>query len=132
MANAYSTATVTCNVAASPGTQVFSATLPTADQYVIQGTLQLPNVVPSASQGSGAGAGTGTGGGAQVNSSVVTVVKQNSSTIFTSNAGARGFSTAVTASAGDVITINLYSSTAQDQQLNSCQATISIYEGEAL
>ena len=111
-------------------TNVFG--LPNTDTYTIQGTLQLPSVVPSASQGAGGGAGTGTGGGPQVNSQVVVVVKHNATTIYTSTAGDRGFITGFQATAGDTVSVIMSSSLPQDQQPNAVQCTVSIYEGEAL
>ncbi len=130
MANYMQSATVTCNVAASPGTAVYTCTLPTTDTYTIQGTLQLPksDPVPSA-YSSNAGAGGGTNTGTQSQSAVVLVVKNGSTTIYTSAAGDRGFVTTNSATAGDVITISLYSSSTPDEQVNACQLTVAISEG---
>jgi hypothetical protein len=114
------------------GLQEFDFVVPSTDAYTVQGTLQLPNIVPSASQGAGGGAGTGTGGGAQINSQVVTVVKLNASTKYTSAAGDRGFMVGINATAGDTIKVILSSSLAQDQQPNAVQCTIAISEGLAL
>lgn len=105
-------------------------TIPTTDVYGFQGTLTLPNVVPTATQGPGGGAGTGTGGGPQVASQVVVTIKQNGSTIYTSNAGDRGFILkAVQCTAADVITIQRSSSLAQDQQPEAIRMTLSVSEG---
>lgn len=104
--------------------------IPTTDVYGFQGTLTLPNIVPSAIQGAGAGAGSGTGGGAQINSQVVVTIKQNGSTIYTSAPGDKGFMLkAVSCSAGDSITFQRSSSLSQDQQPNSIRMTLSISEG---
>jgi hypothetical protein len=103
--------------------------VPTTDNYIIQCTLQLPNVVPSATAGAGGGAGTGTGGGPQLNSQVVTVVKQNSTTRYTSNAGDRGFITQISCTAGDTIKVITSSSLSQDQQPQAVQVTITVTEG---
>lgn len=119
-------------LASVTGLQEFDFVVPSTDQYTIQGTLQLPNIVPSALQGAGGGAGTGTGGGAQVNSQVVTVIKLNNTTKYTSTAGDRGFLTGVSATAGDTIKVIFSSSLAQDKQLNAMQCTIAIHEGEAI
>jgi hypothetical protein len=105
---------------------------PNTDVYTIQGSLQLPNIVPSPLAGPGGGAGTGSGSGPQVNSQVVTVIKHNSTTVYTSNAGDRGFITGITATAGDTISVILSSSLAQDEQLNAAQVTIALYEGESI
>lgn len=105
-------------------------TIPTTDVYTFQGTLTLPNLEPSATQGPGGGAGTGTGGGSVVDSQVVVTVRQNGSTIFTSSPGDRGFLvTALPCTAGDVITIQRSSSLPQDQQLNAVRMTLMVYEG---
>jgi len=112
------------------GLQEFDFVAPSTDSYTIQGTIQAPNIVPGMSAyGAGGGAGTGTGGGAQVASQVVAVVKLNSSTKYTSNAGDRGFSVGINATAGDTIKVILSSSLAQDEQLNAIQCTIAISEG---
>lgn len=110
----------------------YTVNIPTTDVYTIQGTLQLPNVIPSATQGAGGGAGTGTGGGPEIPSQVVTIVKHNGSTIYTSNAGDRGFITGLSATAGDTLTVTLSSSLAQDEQPQAVQCTIAVYEGENL
>jgi hypothetical protein len=114
------------------GLNTYVCTLPNTDSYTVRGTLQLPNIVPSASQGAGGGTGTGTGGGPQVASQVVTVVKHNSSTVYTSNAGDRGFIVGFSATAGDTVSLIMSSSLSQDQQPNAVQLTFSIDEGEAL
>ena len=103
--------------------------IPNTDVYTVQCTLQLPNIVPSASPGAGGGAGTGTGGGPQVNSQVVTVIKHNTTTLYTSNAGDRGAMIGFSASAGDTLSIILSSSLLQDEQTNAVQCTIAVYEG---
>jgi len=120
------TATVT-------GLNTFTFSVPNTDAYTVQGTLEIPDIVPGMSAyGAGGGAGTGTGGGPQVNSQVVVTIKQNSTTLQTTSAGARGFIVGVNASAGDIISVILSSSLSQDQQLNAIKCTIAISEGEAL
>lgn len=59
-------------------------------------------------------------------SQVVTTVKQNGSTIFTSTAGQDGFSIPVLAAAKDSFTVQLSSSAAQDAVLNAVSATITL------
>lgn len=104
--------------------------IPTTDYYGFQGTLTLPEVVPTATQGPGGGAGTGTGGGPLVPSQVVVTIKQNGSTIMTTNAGDRGFLIkSIPCTAGDIITIQRSSSLAQDQQLNAVSMTLMVNEG---
>jgi hypothetical protein len=114
------------------GLNTYTYTLPNTDSYTVRGTLQLPNIVPSALQGPGGGAGTGTGGGIQVASQVVTVVKHNNTTLYTSNAGDRGFLVGFPATAGDTVSFIMSSSLSQDQQPNAVQLTFTIDEGEAL
>jgi hypothetical protein len=103
--------------------------IPTTDIYYINGTLTLPNVVTSATTGLGGGAGTGTGG-TQVNSQVVITVKQNGTTILTTNPGDRGFTLpALSCTAADVITIQRSSSLSQDNQPNAIRMTLVVSEG---
>jgi len=124
LANYVSNITVT-------GLQEFDFIVPTTDTYNVAGTLQLPtNLVPTAASGSGGGGiGTGSVPGLPIPSQVVVVVKVNSTTKYTSNAGDRGFFIGVQATAGDTIKVTLSSSLAQDEQLNATQCTISISEG---
>lgn len=124
IANYLNTATVT-------GLQEFDFVVPTTDSYNVQGTLELPNqIVPTASQGAGGGGiGTGSTPGLPIPSQVVVVVKVNSTTKYTSNAGDRGFLVGVQCTAGDTIKVTLSSSLAQDTQLNAAKCTIAISEG---
>lgn len=104
--------------------------IPTTDVYGFQGTLTLPEVVPTAIQGPGGGAGTGTGGGPLVPSQVVVTIKQNGSTVMTTNPGDRGFLLrSLQCTAGDVITIVRSSSLLQDEQLNVLRMTLMVNEG---
>lgn len=123
MSNVYLNATVN-------GLQEYDFTATDAGNYRIRGSLQLPRLIaPTATQGAGGGAGTGTGGGPAIPSQVVTVVKLNSTTKLTSNAGDQGFGVDISGVAvNDVIKIIFSSSLAQDQQPEAVQATISISE----
>lgn len=113
------------------GLQEFDFVVPTTDAYTVQGTLQVPkNLVPTASQGAGGGGiGTGSTPGLPIPSQIVTVVKVNSTTKYTSNAGDMGFQTGVQCTAGDTIKVIFSSSLAQDEQLQAMQCTIAISEG---
>lgn len=112
------------------GLQTITIVIPASDNYGIQGTLTLPEIQPSATQGPGGGAGTGTGGGPLVASQVVVTINQNGSPIFTSLAGARGFNLkAVPLVAADVLTVVLSSSLAQDKELNTVRITLGITQG---
>jgi hypothetical protein len=115
------------------GLQEFDFIVPTTDAYTIQGTLEVPFVVPTAAQGPGGGGiGTGSTPGLPTPSQIVTVVKQNSTTKYTSNPGDKGFLTGINATAGDTIKVIFSSSQIQDEQLNAMKCTIAISEGEAL
>jgi hypothetical protein len=59
-------------------------------------------------------------------SAVVTTIKQNGTTIFTSLAGADGFSIPVLVAIKDSITVQLSSSSAQDEVLDAVSAVVSI------
>ncbi len=107
-------------------------TVPTADTYNIIVTLETPQAQTSmTAYGAGGGAGTGTGGGPTVPSQVVIVIKQNSTTKLTSNAGDRGASLiGLSCAANDVIKVILSSSAAGDQVPAVVKATIAISEGQ--
>lgn len=64
--------------------------------------------------------------GSASNSQVVAVVIQNSTTLFTGAAGAKGFQVPVLAAANDTITVTLSSSAPIDQPLNVIKATVAI------
>jgi hypothetical protein len=83
--------------------------VPLAGLYTLSGKINLP-------------AARDTG----IASNVVTTVKQNSTTIFTSTAGAPGFSIPFNAAAGDEVQVILSSSTPEDEVLNAVNATISL------
>jgi len=107
-------------------------TIPTTDVYTFRGTLTLPNVIPTATQGPGGGAGTGTGGGTLVPSQVVITIQQNGVTKLTTAPGALGFGlSGLPCTAGDIITIARSSSLPQDQQLEAVKVTLSISEGQS-
>ncbi len=105
--------------------------VPATDVYNIMVTIQQPSAeAPAASQGAGGGAGTGTGGGPRVPSQVVTVIKVNSTTKLTSNAGDLGVGLSTqTATAGDTIKVILSSSLAVDNQPQAIKATIAVSQG---
>lgn len=84
--------------------------LPVAGVYSINGTLELPDLQE----------------GAPADSQVVSVVKQNGSTKYTSAAGDRGFHIALLCAANDVITIDLSSAAAVDNLPNAIKCTVSI------
>lgn len=87
-------------------------TITTADQYTIEGKLNLPKI----SQGAAA-------------SQVVVVVKKNASTIYTGTAGYDGFRVNTSFAINDTISIVLSSSLADDSALNAVKANIDVYQG---
>lgn len=96
------------------GLGTFTITAPVADQYQVFGKLRLPSIPQ----------------GDATASSVVVVVKQNSTTVYTGNAGARGFDNIViNAAAGDTISCITSSSAAVDQPINAVQMTVSVSQG---
>jgi len=118
------------NTQTATGLQTITINLPNTDVYSIVGTIQAPNIVTAATQGAGGGAGTGIGGTVS-QSQIVVTIKQNGSTIYTSSAGQRGFAIpALSATAGDVITIIPSSSLAQDEELQAIQITVATSEGQ--
>jgi hypothetical protein len=120
------------NTQTATGLQTITINLPNTDVYSIVGTIQAPNLVSTPTPGAGAGAGTGTNASpASTASQIVVTIKQNGSTVYTSSAGQRGFALpALSATAGDVITIIPSSSLAQDEQLQAIQITVATSEGQ--
>lgn len=64
--------------------------------------------------------------GDSANSQVVTVVKQNGSTIYTGLAGSEGFQINLACAAGDIIAVQTTSSAAVDQNTNVIKAQVAI------
>ena len=89
--------------------------VPDTSMYTVKCTLTLPSIV----QGNG-------------QSAVVTVVKVNSTTKYTSNAGDFGVDCEVACSAGDTIKIITSSSNANDNAINAVRIQIAISEGGSL
>ena len=108
-----------------------SIVVPTTDQYTIQVTNQLPKADPTMSAyGANAGAGTGTNTGTQTQSAVVTVIKVNSTTKYTSAAGDRGVGPlTLQCTAADTIHVVTTSAASIDNQPQAVQTTITISEG---
>lgn len=59
-------------------------------------------------------------------SAVIATIKQNGTTIFTTSAGSDGFSIPILSAAQDTFTVQLSSSSPQDEILNSVSAVVSI------
>jgi hypothetical protein len=102
------------------GLETLTVVVPLAGTYTLSGKLKLPRL----SQ-------TDPSDPNYLNypSAVVTTIKQNGSTIFTSTAGSDGFSIPILAAAADSFTVALSSSGAagtEDQVLNAVSAVVSI------
>jgi len=93
-----------------PGLESSSACIGSAGNYTIIGKLQLPSVTD----------------GSSANSSVVSTVKQNGTTIFTSQAGSSGFRINLPCAAGDIIQVSLSSAAAVDQPPAAVRCTVAI------
>lgn len=85
------------------------------DTYTVRVRLLLPSIV----QGNGA-------------SAVVTVVKVNSATKYTSNAGDMGLEIQVAATAGDTIKISTSSSNVNDNAINAVRIDWAVSQGGSL
>lgn len=88
---------------------------PTTGTYGVQCRLHLPTQIQSGSP-----------------SAVVTVIKVNTSTKYTSNAGDLGVDIQVAATAGDTIKIITSSSNANDNAANAVRIDWAVSAGEAL
>lgn len=86
--------------------------IPNAGTYNVDVKLQLPQLVASGSA-----------------SAVVTVIKDNSSTVYTGTAGANGAFAQVTCAAGDVIHVVTSSAATIDNAINAVKGTIAISLG---
>lgn len=83
--------------------------------YTIRARLNIPSIP----QGNG-------------ESAVVTVIKVNSTTEYTSNPGDRGLEIQVAATAGDTIKIITSSSNANDNAMNAVRVNWAVSEGGSL
>ena len=99
------------------GLQTFVFSCPDTNNYTVNCTLTLP---------------TAQSLGTNVASGVVTTIKHNSTTIYTSQPGDKGLQVAVGATAGDTLSVILSSSVAQDQVINAVRCTVGIWEGESI
>lgn len=90
------------------GLGTFSTTMTTAATYDCIVSLTLPGISK----------------GDTANSSVVFVIKQNGSTIYTSNAGDEGTRIRIIVAASDTISITTSSSAAVDKRTNAIQGVM--------
>lgn len=86
------------------------ASVSNAGSYDIIGSLTLPGISK----------------GDPSNSQVVTVVKQNGTTMYTGLPGAEGFQLILQCAAADIIAVQLSSAAAVDQGINVIKAVVSI------
>jgi hypothetical protein len=89
--------------------------VPNSDTYTVRVALTLPSII----QGQG-------------QSAVVTTVKVNSTTYYTSNAGDFGLVYQVACSAGDTLKVITASSNANDNAINAVKVRVAISEGGSL
>ena len=115
----------------TPGLETTTVNIPTTDTYNFLGTITTRHAEsPQVSSGPGGGAGTGVGGAPTIPSQVIVTIKQNGTTIYTSQQGDRGFAlNTVSCTVGDVMTFVLSSSLATDQGINSTRLTLAVSEG---
>lgn len=88
-------------------------TVPTTDRYDIDGKITLPTLQA----------------GEAKSAIVVTIAITSQGTVYTGDAGARGFHIQPFCNANDVITITLSSSSNSDKGLNTVKTTIAVSEG---
>jgi hypothetical protein len=92
------------------GLGTFPFIVPTTKFYNVNGTITLPTI----SSGNGA------------SSVVVTMNLNGASAFYTGTAGAEGFASGVSATAGDTINVILTSAAVVDNQLNAIKSTITV------
>ena len=99
------------------GLETLTVVMPVAGLYTLSGKIKLPRLSQSDPTDPNFLA---------YPSAVVATIKQNGSTIFTTSAGADGFSIPLLAAFKDSITVQLSSSAAEDTVLNAVSAVVSI------
>lgn len=99
------------------GLETLTVVVPVAGDYTLSGKIKIPKL----SQTDPTDANY-----LSYPSAVVATIKQNGTTIFTTSAGADGFSIPLVAALKDSITVALSSSSAQDEILNAVSAVISL------
>jgi len=99
------------------GLETLTIVMPVAGNFTLSGKLKLPHLSQSDPTNPNFLA---------YPSAVVTTIKQNGSTIFTSSAGQDGFSIPILAALSDSFTVALSSAAPQDNVLNAVSAVISL------
>ena len=94
------------------GLGTFSANVPVAGDYFLDGKISIPTIV--------------NGGGP---SSLVVTVNQNGGPIYTGLAGAEGFFVNMSCAANDLIAVVFSSAAAPDQALNVIKSTFVLGQG---
>jgi hypothetical protein len=111
------------------GLQTYLIDVPNTDSYVVNVTNTLPTITTTGNVGSGAGSQPVLTSTPALQSSLITTIKHNSSTVYTSNAGDKSAYAVISATAGDSISIITSSSNAADEAINAIRSSISISEG---
>ena len=99
------------------GLETLTVVMPLAGLYKLEGKIKLPRLSQSDPSDPNY---------LSYPSSVVATIKQNGTTIFTSSAGSDGFSIPLLAALKDSITVQLSSSSAQDEVLDAVSCVVSI------
>ncbi len=99
------------------GLETLTIVMPVAGNFVLSGKIKLPRL----SQDDPSDPDF-----LDYPSAVVTTIKQNGSTIFTSKSGADGFSIPILAALSDSFTVALSSAALQDNVLNAVSAVVSL------
>lgn len=95
------------------GLGTLSITMPFAGLFDFEGHIQLPRIASGSGQ-----------------SSLLVVINQNGSPVYTGIAGADGFKKEINCAANDVIAIVFSSSAAADLPLNAIKSSVSVSVGE--
>ena len=99
------------------GLETLTIVVPVAGLYTLKGKIKLPRLSQTDPTDPNF---------LSYPSLVVATVKQNGTTIYTSNAGSDGFSVVVSAALKDSLTVQLSSSAPQDAVLNAVSAVVSL------
>lgn len=99
------------------GLETLTVVMPLAGTYTLSGKIKLPRLSQSDPTDPNF---------LSYPSAVVTTIKQNGTTIFTSLAGADGFSIPILAALKDSFTVALTSTSPQDEVLDAVSAVVSI------
>jgi hypothetical protein len=99
------------------GLETLTIVMPVAGNFTLSGKIKLPRLSQTDPSDPNF---------LNYPSAVVTTIKQNGGTIFTSIPGADGFSIPILAALKDSFTVQLSSATAEDSVLNAVSAVVSL------